>query len=112
MLGYKKTDNAVRQYVSNLDVLKRYVSTPIISQGVATGKFKRMQMLFVTESGFYALVMGSQLEAVDDQMVRLQKSAENRMKGMVVNSRIWLHRLMGAITAARDRGESIWITIV
>ena len=65
VLGYKKTDKAVRQHVSNLDVLKRYVSTPIISQGVATGKFKRMQMLFVTESGFYALVMGSQLEAAE-----------------------------------------------
>ena len=65
VLGYKKTDKAVRQHVSGLDVLKRYVSTPIISQGVATGKFKRMQMLFVTESGFYALVMGSQLEAAE-----------------------------------------------
>ena len=36
---------------------------------------------------------------------------ENRVKGMVVNSRIWLHRLINAITAARDRDESIWITI-
>ena len=36
---------------------------------------------------------------------------ENRVKGMVVNSRIWLHRLINAITAARDREESIWITI-
>lgn len=33
---------------------------------------------------------------------------ENRVKGMVVNSRIWLHRLINAITAARDRDESIW----
>ena len=37
---------------------------------------------------------------------------ENKLRGMVVNSRIWLHRLVGAITAARDRGESIWITII
>lgn len=37
---------------------------------------------------------------------------ENKLRGMVVNSRIWLHRLVNAITAARDRGESIWITIV
>mgnify|MGYP000007728628 FL=1 len=29
-----------------------------------------------------------------------------------VNSRIWFHRLVGAITAARDREESIWITII
>ena len=37
---------------------------------------------------------------------------ENKLRGMVVNSRILLHRLVNAITAARDRGESIWITIV
>ena len=37
---------------------------------------------------------------------------ENRVKGMVVNSRIWLHRLINAITAARDRDESIWGTIL
>ena len=37
---------------------------------------------------------------------------ENRVKGMVVNSRIWLHRLINAITAARDRDESIWMSIV
>ena len=36
---------------------------------------------------------------------------ENRVKGMVVNSRIWLHRLINAITAARDREESIWMSI-
>ena len=32
--------------------------------------------------------------------------------GMVVNSRIWLQRLINAMTAARDRGEGIWITIL
>ena len=37
---------------------------------------------------------------------------ENRVKGMVVNSRIWLHRLINAITAAREREESIWGTIL
>ena len=37
---------------------------------------------------------------------------ENKLRGMVVNSRIWLSRLINAITAARDRGESIWITII
>ncbi|HBF04994.1 MAG TPA: hypothetical protein DDW28_02450 [Prevotella sp.] len=37
---------------------------------------------------------------------------ENKLQGMVVNSRIWLHRLISAITAARDRGEGIWITIL
>ena len=37
---------------------------------------------------------------------------ENKLQGMVVNSRIWLHRLINAITSARDRGEGIWITIL
>ena len=37
---------------------------------------------------------------------------ENKLKGMVVNSRIWLHRLINAISAARERGEGIWITIL
>lgn len=36
---------------------------------------------------------------------------ENRKKGMVVNSRIWTHRLVQAITEARGRDEAIWITI-
>ena len=37
---------------------------------------------------------------------------ENKFEGMVVNSRIWLQRLINAMTAARDRDESIWITIL
>ena len=37
---------------------------------------------------------------------------ENRLKGMVVNSRIWLHRLMKRIREAREKDESVWITIV
>ena len=37
---------------------------------------------------------------------------ENRVKGMVVNSRIWLHRLMKRIHAAENQGEGIWITII
>ena len=32
-------------------------------------------------------------------------------EGMVVDSRIWLHQL-NVMEAARDRGESIWITII
>ena len=31
---------------------------------------------------------------------------------MVVNSRIWLHRLMNRIQAAENLGEGIWITII
>ena len=37
---------------------------------------------------------------------------ENKLQGAVFNSRIWLHRLMNAITAAREREESVWITIL
>ena len=36
---------------------------------------------------------------------------ENKLEGMVVDSRIWLQRLFNAMVAARDRDESIWITI-
>ena len=37
---------------------------------------------------------------------------ENKLQGMVVDSRIWLQRLINAMTEARDRDESIWITIL
>ena len=37
---------------------------------------------------------------------------ENRLKGMVVNSRIWLHRLMKRIREVQKEGEAVWITIV
>ena len=37
---------------------------------------------------------------------------ENRLKGMVVNSRIWLHRLMKRIREVQKAGEAVWITIV
>lgn len=36
---------------------------------------------------------------------------ENRKVGMVVNSRIWLHRLKQKIVEAKERGESVWLTI-
>ena len=36
---------------------------------------------------------------------------DNMLEGMVVDSRIWLQRLINAMIAARDRDESIWITI-
>lgn len=36
---------------------------------------------------------------------------QNLKKGMVVNSRIWLHRLIKAMTEARSRDEPLWITI-
>ena len=37
---------------------------------------------------------------------------ENKVKGMVVNSHIWLHRLMKCISEAREKDESVWITIL
>lgn len=37
---------------------------------------------------------------------------ENQVKGMVVNSRIWLKRLIDKIVEARSRDEAIWINII
>ena len=37
---------------------------------------------------------------------------ENKFKGMVVDSRKWLKRLIDCITEAREKEESVWITIV
>lgn len=61
VLGYRRTDNAIRQHVNTHDALKQCVSTPIVCHGHDIGKCKRMQMLFVNESGFYSLVFGSKL---------------------------------------------------
>ena len=63
VLGYRRADNTVRQHVNPHDALKQCIR-------VATGKRadgsiaeRLMSMLFVTESGFYALVLGSKLES-------------------------------------------------
>ena len=37
---------------------------------------------------------------------------ENKLQGAVFNSRIWLYRLINAITAAREREESVWLTML
>ena len=37
---------------------------------------------------------------------------ENKLRGMVVNSRQWLSKLIARITEARARDEAIWITII
>lgn len=37
---------------------------------------------------------------------------ENKARGMVLNSQAWLRRIINAITAAREREESVWITIL
>ena len=36
---------------------------------------------------------------------------ENRVKGKVLNSRLWLNRLKEKIVEAKERGEGVWITI-
>lgn len=37
---------------------------------------------------------------------------ENKYPGMVVDSRIWLGRLIKRITEAQEQGEAVWITII
>ena len=60
VLGYKIARCAVRQLVNTLDVVKH-------NAWVVTGKkngseaMRRTLMLYVNESGFYALVLGSKL---------------------------------------------------
>ena len=36
---------------------------------------------------------------------------ENRVKGKVLNSRLWLNRLKEKIVEAKEKGEAVWITI-
>ncbi len=36
---------------------------------------------------------------------------KNRIKGQVLDSRIWLHRLKRKITEAKQRGEAVWLTV-
>ena len=37
---------------------------------------------------------------------------ENKVKGKVINSRLWLNRLKQKIVEAKERGEAVWITII
>ena len=61
-LGYKNSSSAVNQHVRSSDVVKRYVARPAKNRfGVCEGKMQIVQMIFVNESGFYALVLGSKL---------------------------------------------------
>ena len=36
---------------------------------------------------------------------------KNREVGKVLDSRIWLHRLKQKIVEAKDKGESVWLTV-
>ena len=61
VLGYKNSSDAIAKHVDGEDLAKREVSTPIYRLGKNTGKCKQMKMVFVNESGFYALLLSSKL---------------------------------------------------
>ena len=61
-LGYKKASDSVKQHVKSSDTMKRGVARTAKNRfGVSEGKVQVVQMIFVNESGFYALVLGSKL---------------------------------------------------
>lgn len=61
-LGYKRADMAVKQHVRSSDAAKRCVARIAKNRyGECNGKMQVVQMIFVNESGFYALVLGSKL---------------------------------------------------
>ena len=137
-LGYKKSSDSVKQHVRCDDTMKRGVWVEVGMKKDGTPAKRLTQMIFVNESGFYALVLGSKLTSAlkfkewlpyvqgvpDFECIRIHAGnypddtqgcilvGENRLKGMVVNSRIWLHRLMKRIREAREKDESVWVTIV
>lgn len=62
VLGYKKAYDAVRQHVRPSDTVKRGVARIAKNRyGECNGKMQIVPMIFVNESGFYALVLGSKL---------------------------------------------------
>ena len=62
VLGYKRADLAVKQHVRSSDAAKRCVARISKNRyGECNGKMQVVPMIFVNESGFYALVLGSKL---------------------------------------------------
>ena len=62
VLGYKNSSCAVNQHVRSSDVAKRCVARIAKNRyGECNGKMQVVPMIFVNESGFYALVLGSKL---------------------------------------------------
>ena len=61
VLGYKRADNAVRQHVNQHDALKQCVWVEVGKKKDGTPAKRLTPMIFVNESGFYALVLGSKL---------------------------------------------------
>ena len=37
---------------------------------------------------------------------------ENKVKGKVINSRLWVNRVKELIVEAKEKGEAVWITII
>ena len=60
-LGYKRADLAVKQHVNPHDAAKRCVWVEVGKKKDGTPAKRLTQMIFVSESGFYALVLGSKL---------------------------------------------------
>ena len=61
VLGYRRADNAVRQYVNPLNALKQCIKVDVRKKSDGTISQRLTPMIFVNESGFYALVLGSKL---------------------------------------------------
>ena len=61
VLGCKRADNAVRQHVNPHDALKQCVWVEVGMKKDGTPAKRLTPMIFVNESGFYALVLGSKL---------------------------------------------------
>ena len=62
VLGYKRAYDTVKQRVSSSDTIKYSVTRTVKNRyGECSGRGVVVQMIFVNESGFYALVLGSKL---------------------------------------------------
>ena len=61
VLGYKKACDSVKQHVRYDDTMKRGVWVEVGMKKDGTPAERLTQMIFVNESGFYALVLGSKL---------------------------------------------------
>ena len=61
VLGYRRADNAVRQHVNPLNALKQCIKVDVRKKSDGTISQRLTPMIFVNESGFYALVLGSKL---------------------------------------------------